>query len=148
MLRYLLLLVVVTALADTSDVRHEAFAQGGTEFQIIVNPENPITEVDRNSLREAFLKKATEWSRGGTIRPIDLAKKFPVRERFTREVVRKTPAQLKSYWSQQIFSGKGVPPPEAETTNAVIAYVLAHKGAVGYLPSNIEARGVKVVKVK
>jgi hypothetical protein len=62
--------------------------------------------------------------------------------------VKKTPAQLKSYWNQQIFSGKGVPPPEADTASAVISYVLAHKGAVGYLPANVEARGVKVVKVK
>ncbi|MEJ7597462.1 MAG: hypothetical protein WKG01_06090 [Kofleriaceae bacterium] len=118
------------------------------ELKVVVHPDNPVTEVSRSFLREAFLKKSTRWSRGEEIRPINLARKYSVRDRFTREVVKKTPAQLKSYWSQQIFSGKGVPPPEADTTTYVITYVLANKGAVGYLPADAETRGVKVVKVK
>lgn len=134
-------LVLLAALFAAGDVRAD-------ELKVIVHPENPVSEVSRGFLREAFLKKSTQWSRGGTIRPIDLARKFPERDRFTREVVRKTPAQLKNYWSQQIFSGKGVPPPEADTTTSVVAYVLANKGAIGYVPADADTRGAKVVKVK
>lgn len=147
MLRLLLIVIFLAALAD-GKVALTAQAEATPDFQVIVNPGNPIVEVERDMLRLAYLKKSTEWARGGTIRPIDLARRYPVRDRFTREVVRKTPSQLKSYWSQQIFSGKGVPPPEADSPSAVISYVLAHEGAVGYLPANIETRGVKVVKVK
>ena len=63
-------------------------------------------------------------------------------------MLRKTPAQLKSYWNQQIFSGKGVPPPEADSTADVIAYVLANPGAVGYLPVDVDPGRAKVVEVK
>lgn len=117
-------------------------------FKVIVHPDNPVTSIDRGFLRDAYLKKAKEWSGDGAIRPVDLTAKFSVRTKFTEDVLRKTPAQLKNYWNQQIFSGKGVPPPEAESTAAVIKYVLANPGAVGYIPANVDAGGAKVIAVK
>ncbi len=117
------------------------------KLQIVVHPDNPISELDRDLLRDAFLKRATEWRTGETIRPIDLSRRFAVRERFTRDVLKKTPAQLRSYWNQQIFSGKGVPPPEANAVSDVIDYVLDHRGAVGYLPINAELGDVKLIRI-
>jgi ABC-type phosphate transport system substrate-binding protein len=122
-----------------------AAAEG--RYKVIVSPKNPVTSIDRDFLRNAYLKKETEWN-GQTIRPVDLSKTFPVRDQFTREVLKKTPAQLKSYWSQQVFSGKGVPPPVGETTADVIAYVLANPGAIGYLPDDVDPGGAKIVEVK
>ncbi|MDB4959076.1 MAG: hypothetical protein JWO36_6645 [Myxococcales bacterium] len=138
-----LLLAVLFALGLAS--RSNA-ADGG--YKVIVHPDNPITSVDREFLRDAYLRKASEWNRGETLRPIDLATKFSVRDQFTQDVLKKTPSQLKNYWNQQIFSGKGVPPPEAESPAAVIAYVLAHPGAVGYVPASIDPGGAKVVSVR
>ena len=117
-------------------------------FKIIVHPENRVDTISREFLRNAYLKKATVWSHGGTIRPIDLRTELPVRDQFTREVIKKTPAQLKTYWNQQIFSGKGVPPPEADSAAAAISYVLANPGAVGYLPADVDAGKAKVVGIK
>jgi ABC-type phosphate transport system substrate-binding protein len=125
-----------TSTADTSD------------FQVIVHPDNPVTSVTRDFLRRAYLKKATDWGHGATIRPIDLPKGHPVRDRFTRSVLKKTPAQLRSYWNQQVFSGKGVPPPVADSTDAAIAYVLAHPGAVAYLPADVDPEGAKVIPLR
>lgn len=125
-----------------------AAAAGTDDYKIIVHPDNPVTAVDRQFLRDAFLRKSSEWDGGETIRPIDLASRFRVRERFAQDVLRKTPSQLKSYWSQQIFSGKGVPPPEADSTDAVVAYVLSHRGAVAYLPLDADPGAAKVIKVR
>ena len=136
------LVTLAVALAGT----HARAANDG--YQVIVNPDNPVTEVDRDFLHDAFLKKNTSWSGGESLRPVDLSRRYPARESFTREVLKKTLPQLKRYWNQQIFSGKGVPPPELDSEKAVIAYVLANKGAVGYLPSGVDPAGAKVVKVK
>jgi ABC-type phosphate transport system substrate-binding protein len=116
-------------------------------FKIVVHPDNPTAAVSRDFLRDAFLKKATEWN-GKTLRPLDLASKFPVREQFTRDVIRKSPSQLRTYWNQQVFSGKGVPPPEAASPADVIAYVLAHPGAVGYVPADVDPGKAKVISIK
>jgi hypothetical protein len=113
-----------------------------------VNPKNPITAIDRGFLREAYLRRATDWTTGEPIRPIDLANRFAVRERFAIDVLRKTPAQLKRYWNQQIFSGKGVPPPEAESPAAAVAYVLGNPGALAYVPADADTGRAKVIGVK
>lgn len=117
-------------------------------FKVIVHPKNPITSIDRTLLRNLFLKKSLEWEHGEIARPVDLAPKFSVREQFTRKVLRKTPAQLKTYWNQQIFSGKGVPPPEVDSTTDVIRFVLANPGAIGYLPADVDPRHAKVLEVR
>jgi ABC-type phosphate transport system substrate-binding protein len=141
-LRLLVLALVVLGLASSS------LAGEDGAFVVIVNPDNPADSVDRDFLRDAYLKKTTEWGGGETIHPIDLTTKFPARDRFTEQVVRKTASQLKTYWNQQIFSGKGVPPPEAETPGDVIEYVLANKGAVGYIPADIDAGKAKVIRIR
>jgi ABC-type phosphate transport system substrate-binding protein len=125
-----------------------ASASERRDYKVIVHPENPVSELDRQFLSDAYLRKASDWSRGETIRPIDLAARFAVRDLFVRDVLRKSNAQLKNYWNQQIFSGKGVPPPEADSPAAVVSYVLANPGAVGYLPVDADAGGAKVVKVR
>jgi hypothetical protein len=117
-------------------------------YEVIVHPANPITAIDRSFLRNAYLKKEIEWPNGKAIQPVDLTTKFPARDQFTHEVLKKTPAQLKSYWNQRIFSGKGVPPPEADGAANVIAYVLANPGAVGYLPAHRDPGGAKLIEVR
>lgn len=134
------------ALGLTCALRSTSLADG-EQFVVIVHPENPAEEIDRDFLRNAYLKKSTEWGDGTTIRPVDLTTSYSAREQFTRQVIRKTPAQLKSYWNQRIFSGKGVPPPEAGSTADLIAYVLSEEGAVGYLPANVDPGDAKVIRV-
>lgn len=118
-------------------------------FKVIVHRDNPIAVVDREFLSSAFLKTKTSWARDGkAIRPIELPKGQAVRDRFTRDVLGKTPAQLRIYWIQRIFSGTAVPPPEAESTSAAIAYVLANPGALAYVPAAADPGGTKVIKVE
>jgi ABC-type phosphate transport system substrate-binding protein len=114
---------------------------------VIVHPDNPATSVDRDFLRDAFLKKRTEWGPQQTIRPIDLPASS-ARDRFTQDVLKKSSTQLRSYWNQQIFSGKGVPPPTAKSIAAAIAYVLANPGAVAYLPADADPGRAKVLRLR
>ncbi len=118
------------------------------QFVVIVHPENPMTSVDRDFLRDAYLKKAIDWGNGETIRPVDLSTRFAARDRFTHEVIRKTPAQLRTYWNQRIFSGKSVPPPEVASPDDVVEYVLANRGAVGYVPARVDHGRTKVIEVR
>jgi ABC-type phosphate transport system substrate-binding protein len=121
------------------------------QYRVIVNPHNEIVAIDREFLRDAYLKKQTEWPPGrpgGAIRPVSLSRKFAAHDQFARGVIQKTPAQLKTYWNQQIFSGKGIPPPEVDTTDDVIAYVLANPGAIGYLPAHVPPGAAKLIEVR
>jgi len=141
LVRNSILVLVVLGLASTSIADDEG-------FKVIVHPEAGIDSIDRDFLRDAYLKKATEWGNGETIHPLDLSSRFAARDKFTQAVLHKTAAQLKTYWNQQIFSGKGVPPAEADSVADAIAYVLAHKGAVAYLPADADPGKAKVVRIR
>lgn len=119
----------------------------GDGYQVIVNPDFQVDELERDFVRDVYLKKATDWA-GRAVHPIQLTSRHAASEQFVRDVIRKTPAQLKKYWSQQIFSGKGVPPPDVDSPAAVVAYVVERPGAIGYIPKNVDPGRARVVRLK
>ncbi|MGE0870500.1 MAG: hypothetical protein AB7P03_18190 [Kofleriaceae bacterium] len=120
----------------------------GDHYQVIVHPANQATTVDRTWLRQAFLKRSLGWRDGKVVRPLMLSSRFSARDRFVREVIKKTRSQLTAYWNQQIFSGKAVPPPEADSTTAAIAWVLKTPGAVAFIPVDADPGGARVVALR
>ncbi len=141
----LALVVAISALGSAVVADPE---RPGPAFVVIVHPSNSASALDRDFVRDAFLKKVATWRNNETIRPVDLHRRLPLRARFTRDLLQKTPTQLRSYWNRLIFSGKGVPPPELASEEAVVSYVLANRGAVGYVSPATNPRGAKVVRLK
>jgi len=74
-------------------------------------------------LKMIFLGKSKKWDDGNKIRPVDQKLTSFVREEFSKKVLGKSVTAVKNYWHQQIFSGRGVPPPEKNSDRAVISYV-------------------------
>jgi ABC-type phosphate transport system substrate-binding protein len=118
-----------------------------TTYRIIVHPANPTMSVDRRFVADAFLKKITAWDHGEVIRPADLAPDSPVRRRFSEEVLRRSVEAVKSYWQQLIFAGREVPPPELESDQAVIRFVLHSPGAIGYVSSTADIMGARMLSL-
>jgi ABC-type phosphate transport system substrate-binding protein len=117
-------------------------------YVIIVHPANPATSVERRFLEDAFLKRVTRWPDDKTIRPVDLSSSSAVRRKFTEDVLERTLESVKSYWQQRIFSGRDVPPPELDTDDDVVSYVLKYEGAVGYVSGRAALNGAKVLEVR
>jgi ABC-type phosphate transport system substrate-binding protein len=121
---------------------------GDVEFRVIVDPESSITSATRELIAEAFLKTTTRWPDGETIRPVDQRSDTQVRKAFSDGILKRTVAAVRSYWQQRIFSGRGVPPPELDSDDAVVRYVSEHRGAVGYVSAAAGTGGTKVITVK
>lgn len=119
----------------------EVEAQPQPGVRVIVHPHNPTTTLERKNVADVFLKKITRWPDGAPIRPVDLHPDSPVRRRFSDDVLNRSVAAVKSYWQQMVFSGRQVPPPELESEEQVVRYVLKNPGAIGYVSTgaNIEA---------
>jgi ABC-type phosphate transport system substrate-binding protein len=139
---------IAVVLAGLVLVQARPTAAKTQDFVVIVQRSNPVTSVDNEFLRAVFLRKAVRWDSGEAIRPIDLPKGVVARDRFTRDVLGKTPAQLRNFWVQRIFSGTDGPPPEAASTAAAVAYVLANPGAVTYVPTNANIGDAKVITIR
>jgi|SRR5579862_2291398 ABC-type phosphate transport system substrate-binding protein len=139
-------LLIATTLAVVFGGR-AATATESTGYKIIVNPANPAGSLDRKFLEDAFLKKATTWSDGSVIRPVDLPASSPVRRRFSEDVLERSVDAVRGYWQQRIFAGRDLPPPELENDAEVIKYVLKYDGAVGYVSEGATSSPCKVVAV-
>jgi len=117
-------------------------------FKVIVNSSNSSAKISKTDLNAVFLKKMVKWSDGTPAAPVNQAKKSPVRDSFTTTVHGKSVAAVDSYWQQQIFSGRDVPPAEKASDADVVAFVKANAGAVGYISDSAPTAGVKVISVE
>lgn len=122
-------------------------AQDASAYKIIVHPANPMTQSSRLKIGEIFLKKVYRWPDGHPISPVEPPGKSPVRQRFTLEIFGKQVIAISAYWQQQIFNGKGVPPPEKSTDADIVAFVRDTPGAIGYVWAGADVSGVRVVTV-
>ena len=117
------------------------------EFRVIAHPSRPETSVERAFVADVFLKNVTRWHDDEATRPVDQRLDSEVRRRFSESVLRRSVAAVKIYWQQRIFSGRGVPPPELESDEAVVGYVEAHPGAIGYISGAAPHGKTKVLTV-
>ncbi len=139
---------ILLALAVGAIVAAASAAGSPPDYQVIVNPSNPAIEVDRDFLAGAFLKKTTSWRNDETIKPVDQVASSPVRRQFSEDVIRRTVSAVKGYWQQRIFSGRDVPPPEFDSEEDVVKYVMKHDGAVGYVSGTANLQGAHVLSVR
>ena len=139
-------LLVLLAFVGTPAAPVAAPAQ---EFTIIVNSANPVTTMSQEDLAKIFLKKTATWQSGEPVAPVELPVSTKTREAFARAILGKSLPQVKSYWQQQIFSGRDVPPPEKQTDADVVAFVRANANAIGYVAKGKElGKGVKTLEVR
>src|SRR5436190_20663752 len=117
-------------------------------FKIVVNAKNAVSEIGRDEVSQYFLKKRAKWAAGEAASPIDQKADSLVRAAFSKAVLGKDVSMINAYWQTQIFSGRSIPPPERSSDAAVLAYVEANPGAIGYVSANAAAgKGVKTIKV-
>jgi len=117
------------------------------DFVLIVNPANNAGAVSKVELKRYYLRTLTTWPGGEPVKPIDLPKGNPLRAAFAAGVMERSISALDQYWTQSIFSGRAVPPPEKKTDREVVEFVREHAGAVGYVSAGTSLDGVKKVTV-
>jgi hypothetical protein len=117
-------------------------------FRVIVNSRNPQRAVGREFVAAAFLKKTTIWPGGHTIHPVDQKEYSAARIAFTRQVLGRSVPSVRNYWQQRIFTGRGVPPPELDSDEAIVRYVQKYPWAVGYVSANANLGDTQVLILK
>jgi ABC-type phosphate transport system substrate-binding protein len=141
------MLLVLALAAFGTTIHAQGEEPSARRYQVIVHPGNATNSVDRHFLEDSFLKKLAMWPGGEVILPADMASNSNVRGQFTKDVLKRTVGAVKSYWQQRIFAGGDLPPPEFDTDDDVVRYVLQHKGAVGYVSGTAKLQGSRVVTV-
>ena len=123
----------------------EAQAQ---QFQVVVNASAGTEEISSGDLSKIFQKKAGKLPSGESANPVDQDKDAAVRDAFSEAVHGRSTDQIESFWQQQIFSGKDVPPEQKKSDAEVLDFVRSNPGAIGYVSASASVgSGVKVVRI-
>jgi ABC-type phosphate transport system substrate-binding protein len=117
-------------------------------FKVVVNNGVNVSSMTKKDISDLFMKRVPKWSNGTPVVPVDQSDRSAVREEFSKLIHGKPTAAVKSYWQQQIFSGRDVPPVEKASDSEVLAMVRSNPGAVGYVDAGADTSGVKVLNVQ
>ena len=113
---------------------------------VIVNKNAPAGSLSGDDIQNIFLAKKTQWDNGAKINFVTL-KDCPTHEEFLKKYLQKTSSQFQRYFRTLVFTGKGSVPKSFDTEDALVAYVAATDGAIGYVSSGTNTSSVKVITV-
>jgi hypothetical protein len=113
---------------------------------LVANMGVRITEITNADLRAIFMGTRTRFADGSHAVPVTL-KGGPVHEVFLKKHVGEGPEEFRSEWRKVVFTGQGAMPKAFDSEAALIEYVAATPGAVGYVSRISSQDGVKVLAV-
>jgi hypothetical protein len=118
-----------------------AWADG---IAVIAHPSTKAS-INREDLMRLYMGKSKSLSDGSPATALYLKEGLPVRRAFDSQVLNRQPAQVKAYWAQQIFTGRGTPPPERVTETAMLESVATTPGTIGFVSASAVTPSVKVL---
>ena len=108
---------------------------GAGELVVVTSADN-VEQLSIDDVARIFLGKVTRYPSGEVVEPLNMDPADPSFEEFARQVLKKTPSQLKAYWAKRIFTGKGKPPRTVATVEELRALVASDKRYLSYLDKN------------
>jgi len=113
------------------------------DIVIVGNPALP-DGLTKKDAKKIFLGKKNKYSTEG-LYLIELTADNPIKAQFHKKVTKKSLAQLESYWSKQLFTGKLTPPIEVANANIMKATVAQNTNGIGYINEADVHASVKVL---
>jgi hypothetical protein len=108
---------------------------------VVANKYVQIAEISNSDLRAIFLGSKTRFTDGSRAVPVTL-KGGAVHEVFLKNHVGERPDDFRAQWRKAVFTGQGAMPKVCDSESALIEYVAATPGAIGYasriLPQDLD----------
>ncbi|MFL0798099.1 MAG: phosphate ABC transporter substrate-binding protein [Cellvibrionaceae bacterium] len=117
---------------------------GWAETAIVIHPENQNT-LSIEDIKRIFLGKKKSYPDGTKAIPIDQKEGSAPRTAFTFVILNKSDQQMRAYWAQQLFTGKGTPPKDFRNNTDVKKLVSTNPSLIGYIDSKAVDDSVKVI---
>lgn len=111
---------------------------------VVVAKNTLINSLDKQAVSNIFLARTSRYENGQKAIPIEI-KSNETRADFYRQISGKTPAQLNSYWTTLVFTGKGKPPRAYASQSDVLSRLESQPGAITYLPLSEVTDDMKVL---
>jgi ABC-type phosphate transport system substrate-binding protein len=116
------------------------------EIMIVTNRAASVSEISRDQLRDIFTGARTRFGDGSRAVPV-LLKGGPVHEVFLSRMIGDNPDEFRVRWRRAVFTGQGAMPKEFQSEAALLDYVSATPGAIGYVSRIPDPAAVKVLVI-
>lgn len=138
-MKHILFLLMVTALS--LGVANATDTKG---IVVIVNPESGVERLTRDEVIDIFLGRYRKLPSGRVALPIDVASSLE-RDQFYLLLVKKSPAEISSYWARLVFSGQTSPPYRVPDATTAVELVQSNPNAIAYVNRAAVTSRVRVV---
>jgi len=114
---------------------------------IIVNKSVSFSQISSAQLRDIFIGARSQFADGTRAVPTVL-KGGPAHEVFLRNHIRDSPDEFRVRWRKVVFTGQGAMLKEFSSESALLEYIVATPGAIGYVSRVIDPNAVRVLTVE
>ena len=115
------------------------------DIVVIVNKDNP-NQIDRDFVVRVYTGAMKGWPDGSPVFALDLPEDTPERQLFCATVLGKSVANVRAIWSQNIFTGRGLPP-KVTTLDAEMKSIVANnRHAIGYIRASQADASVRIIE--
>ena len=114
--------------------------------KVIANANVKENSITVEELRGIYLLQRGTLKSGSRVVPV-LQKDGTAHEAFVREFLGRDAEEIRIYYQGLVFTGKGSMPKELHSDAEMVAYVSGRGGAIGYVSSETDTQGVKVLTV-
>src|SRR3569832_2468361 len=109
------------------------------------NPSLSVSQLNAQQVSDFFLGRASKLPDGSAVLFVVLLVGVFFLVVFYKNVVGKSPSQLKSYWAKIVFTGEGAPPKSLSGDQAIKHHVATTPGAIGYVDDKVVDGSIKVL---
>jgi ABC-type phosphate transport system substrate-binding protein len=121
-----------------------AVRAGADDIVVIVHKDNSHT-VDLTYVQQLYVGAVRGWPDGTPAFVLDQPNGSPERERFSTNVLRRSSANVRAIWAQNIFTGRGLPPKVA-ADDEIKRIVASNRHAIGYIRASQLDDSVRVLE--
>jgi ABC-type phosphate transport system substrate-binding protein len=111
---------------------------------VIMHRDNP-NNVDLAYINKIYSGALKAWPDGSPVFALDHAEDSELRALFSSHVLRRSVANMRAIWSQNIFTGKGMPPRVVSVDTEMKRLVATNRNALGYISAAQLDPSVKVI---
>ena len=122
---------------------------GAAEAQdvvVVANGEVSVSQITSSQLRDIFTGVRSRFNDGSRVIPVVL-KGGPAHEVFLHNYVGQNPEEFRTLWRKAVFTGQGAMLKEFTSEMALLDYVAATPGAIGYVSHVTPRSTIKVLAV-
>lgn len=120
-------------------------ASAWADLVVVTNARSGIDQMSREEVVFVFMGRWRQLPSGMRAMPVDLPTDSSERAEFYRQLVNKSPSEIKAYWSRLMFSGGARPPVASQNQEEQIRILSSTPGAIGYLERSAVDSRVKII---